>query len=174
MREVSSTFPVVGTDRLDRYDSILLIKYFVKTPEVHLELLSSPLKFYQVRLTNLTPISPTNEDVYSSPELRSNPQPPIQVRLGPEFQPLPVPFHAGLLTFEAARWIPIPFRTCKSKHVWHERKLTCIPFLSICSLSMTSIFVFLLFIDFPDLIFTHDLNRHPFSCYSPRVTSSGS
>eukprot|EP00092_Neocalanus_flemingeri_P008897 GFUD01009572.1.p1 GENE.GFUD01009572.1~~GFUD01009572.1.p1 ORF type:complete len:955 (+),score=275.94 GFUD01009572.1:1124-3988(+) len=30
-----------------------------------------------VRLTNLTPISPTNEDVYNSSELRSNPQPPI-------------------------------------------------------------------------------------------------
>jgi len=30
-----------------------------------------------VRLTNLTPISPTNEDVYSSAELRNNPQPPI-------------------------------------------------------------------------------------------------
>jgi len=30
-----------------------------------------------VRLTNLKPISPTNEDVYSSAELRSNPQPPI-------------------------------------------------------------------------------------------------
>jgi len=30
-----------------------------------------------VTLTNLTPISPTNEDVYSSAELRSNPQPPI-------------------------------------------------------------------------------------------------
>ena len=32
-----------------------------------------------VRLTNLTPISPTNEDVYSSAELRNNPQPPISV-----------------------------------------------------------------------------------------------
>jgi len=30
-----------------------------------------------VRLTNLTPISPTNDDVYNSAELRSNPQPPI-------------------------------------------------------------------------------------------------
>merc|ERR1712226_1683212 len=32
-----------------------------------------------VRLTNLKPISQANEDVYSSPELRSNPQPPISV-----------------------------------------------------------------------------------------------
>ena len=33
-----------------------------------------------VRLTSLSPISPSNEDVYSSAELRSNPQPPISVR----------------------------------------------------------------------------------------------
>merc|ERR1712123_151218 len=32
-----------------------------------------------VRLTNLTPISPTNEDVYSSEQLQRNPQPPISV-----------------------------------------------------------------------------------------------
>eukprot|EP00090_Calanus_glacialis_P001644 TRINITY_DN11182_c0_g1_i1.p1 TRINITY_DN11182_c0_g1~~TRINITY_DN11182_c0_g1_i1.p1 ORF type:complete len:899 (+),score=293.78 TRINITY_DN11182_c0_g1_i1:966-3662(+) len=37
----------------------------------------SPSEGGPVRLTNLTPISPTNEDVYSSAELRSNPQPPI-------------------------------------------------------------------------------------------------
>jgi hypothetical protein len=34
-----------------------------------------------VQLTGLNPISPTNEEVYSSPELRSNPQPPISVRV---------------------------------------------------------------------------------------------
>ena len=41
----------------------------------------SPSEGGPVRLTNLTPISPTNEDVYSSAELRSNPQPPISVRV---------------------------------------------------------------------------------------------
>ena len=88
-------------------------------------------KNHQVRLTNLTPISPTNEDVYSSPELRSNPQPPIQVRVGREFQrqPLPVALHAGLLPLAAARGIPLPFRPSKSKHLWHERKLTHTTFL---------------------------------------------
>merc|ERR1712226_1342944 len=40
-----------------------------------------------VRLTNLTPISPTNEDVYSSAELRSNPQPPIQSPFMQVFSP---------------------------------------------------------------------------------------
>merc|ERR1719175_384291 len=44
-----------------------------------------------VRLTNLTPISPTNEDVYSSAELRSNPQPPIQV-FSPSRQHVGYPF----------------------------------------------------------------------------------
>ena len=33
-----------------------------------------------VRLTHMTPISPTNEDVYSSEQLQRNPQPPISVR----------------------------------------------------------------------------------------------
>jgi len=32
-----------------------------------------------VRLTHMTPISPTNEDVYSSEQLQRNPQPPISV-----------------------------------------------------------------------------------------------
>merc|ERR1719336_3577396 len=35
----------------------------------------------------MTPISPTNEDVYSSPELRSNPQPPIQSPFMQVFSP---------------------------------------------------------------------------------------
>merc|ERR1711962_274061 len=38
-----------------------------------------------------TPISPTNEDVYSSPELRSNPQPAIQV-FSPSRQHVGYPF----------------------------------------------------------------------------------
>ena len=127
----------------------------------------------QVRLTNLTPISPTNEDVYSSPELRSNPQPPIQVSLGREFQrqPLPVALHAGLLPLAAARGIPLPFRPSKSKHLWHERKLTHTTFLYFLFFFLCS--NLLLCFSF-SLIFPPDLNQHPFSFYSRRVTSSGS
>lgn len=43
----------------------------------------SPNEGGPVRLTNLKPISPTNEDVYSSSELRNNPQPAISVRASP-------------------------------------------------------------------------------------------
>ena len=80
-----------------------------------------------VRLTNLTPISPTNEDVYSSAELRNNPQPPISVcvpksdffNCSSEF------FSAGAFALPTCCWLPFPLHRPRPANILHagEREI---------------------------------------------------
>jgi len=74
-----------------------------------------------VRLTNLTPISPTNEDVYSSEQLQRNPQPPISVRgLNSDISNLSSEFlSAGSFPVQARERVSFPLHWARPSTLLH-------------------------------------------------------